>query len=162
MTEQTAVTTARPLPPAVYTAFDRAAASLTRAADESQPAQRYVTAHVAALQITAAVLAARSRPGGRGRPKNAWVLLSRTVPELAEWSSYFAAGAAKRALAESGLEHVVSEQQADELLRAAWQYFMEVADMLGLSPAVLLSSAGSQVALASTDVPGPASLPRAS
>jgi len=136
------VSTARPLAPAVYTAFDRAASSLAHAADETAPAPRFVAAHVAALQVTAAALATRPRPKGRGGPANAWVLLARAVPELADWSSYFAAGAGKRALAEAGLEHVVTQAEADRLLDASQQYFREVAELLGLTPAVLMGSAG--------------------
>ena len=39
---------------------------------------------------------------GDGRQKNAWVLLTEVAPEFTEWASFFAAGAGKRAAAESG------------------------------------------------------------
>ena len=45
------------------------------------------------------------RPRARGRQQsNAWVLLAEVAPELEEWARFFAAGAAKRAAAEAGLD----------------------------------------------------------
>src|SRR6185312_13271830 len=56
-------------------------------------AERYATAHLAALRAAAAILAARARPSDvRRRPTSAWVLLSSVAPELGEWATYFAAG----------------------------------------------------------------------
>lgn len=135
-------TPAPPLSPAVYAGFDRAARSLLDAAAARWPGERYVAAHVAALQVSAAVLAARAKPSRRGRPTSAWVLLTRVAPELAEWATYFAAGAGKRAAVESGLEHAVTAREADDLVRASEQFFAEVARRLGLEPSVLLGSAG--------------------
>jgi hypothetical protein len=89
---------------------------LTEATLESQPGQRYALAHLAALRAAAAVLATRARPGGRRGPQNAWDLLARAAPELAEWASFFAAGAGKRAAAEAGL-NAVTVREADDLLR---------------------------------------------
>jgi hypothetical protein len=81
---------------------------------------RYATAHLAALRGAAAVLAARTRPEpGRRRPRSAWVLIGQVAPELAEWAAFFAAGAAKRAAAEAGLSHAVTEREADDLVRDA-------------------------------------------
>ncbi|MYW01097.1 SAV_6107 family HEPN domain-containing protein, partial [Streptomyces sp. SID3343] len=56
---------------------------LTEAAVTRDPAERYATAHLAALRVAAAVLAARAkadeqRPGRRRRaPRSAWELLPR-------------------------------------------------------------------------------------
>ena len=51
----------------------------------------------------------RSGPAlGPTRPTNAWVLLAEVAPELADWASYFAAGASKRAAIESGATQVVT------------------------------------------------------
>jgi hypothetical protein len=81
---------------------------------------RYATAHLAALRGAAAVLAARTQPEpGRRRPRSAWVLIGQVAPELAEWAAFFAAGAAKRAAAEAGLSHAVTEREADDLVRDA-------------------------------------------
>ena len=64
------------------------------------------------------MLAARTRPEpARGRPRSAWVLLGQVAPELGEWATFFAAGAAKRAAAEAGLSHAVTEREADDLVR---------------------------------------------
>jgi hypothetical protein len=39
------------------------------------------------------------------------------MPELGEWATFFAAGAAKRAAAEAGLSHAVTEREAADLVR---------------------------------------------
>ena len=96
----------------------------------SDAAARYATAHLAALRAAAAVVAARARPdtrAGRRRPISVWVLLGRVAPELAEWATFFAAGARKRAAAEAGLHHQVSAREADDLLRDA-EAFLHVAE----------------------------------
>ena len=135
-------TSGRPLPGSVYAAMDRAAASLTSASRAGTPGERYVAAHVAALQVVASVLAARPRPTVRPRTMNAWLLLERSAPEFADWATYFAAGAAKRAGIEAGLDHIVSVQEADAGQRASERFFHEVAARLGLTPAVLLEAVG--------------------
>ena len=96
---------------------------------------RYACAHVAALCAAAALLAARARPAPRGRrQKNAWVLLAEVAPELTEWASFFAAGAAKRAAAEAGSTRAVSEREADDLVRDADRFLAVVEQALGLVP----------------------------
>ena len=45
------------------------------------------------------------------------MLLGQVAPELGEWATFFAAGAAKRAAAEAGLSHAVTEREADDLVR---------------------------------------------
>jgi hypothetical protein len=100
---------------------------------------RYACAHVAALRAAAALLAARARPvtsaSGRRRPqKNAWVLLAEVAPELAEWASFFSAGAAKRAAAEAGSTRAVTEREADDLVRDADRFLAVVEHALGLTP----------------------------
>ena len=112
-----------PLPPALPAAagqlLEQARRGLTEAAGHADPRQRYAAAHLAALRAAAAVLAARTRPeaSGRRRPRSAWVLLANIAPELGEWATFFAAGAAKRAAAEAGLSHAVTEREADDLVR---------------------------------------------
>jgi hypothetical protein len=97
---------------------------LDEAAMTSQDGLRYATAHLAALRAAAAVLAARARPapGMRNRMTSVWALLIRVAPDLGEWATFFAAGAAKRAAAEAGVPRVVSARDADDLLRAAEQF----------------------------------------
>lgn len=92
-------------------------------------AQRYATAHLAALRAAAAVVAAKAHPDrpARRRPLSVWVLLGRVAPELIEWAAFFAAGARKRAAAEAGLAGQVSAREADDLLRDA-EAFLRVAE----------------------------------
>jgi hypothetical protein len=103
---------------------------LADAADTTAPGERYALSHLAALRAAAAVLACRARPvtsTRRSRPRPVWVLLSQVAPELGEWAAFFAAGAAKRAAAEAGMQGVVSPREADDLLRDA-QSFVAVVE----------------------------------
>ena len=126
-----------PLPPALPAAagqlLDQARHGLTEAAGCVDPRQRYAAAHLAALRAAAAVLAARTRPesSGRRRPRSAWVLLANVAPELGEWATFFAAGAAKRAAAEAGLSHAVTEREADDLVRDVGAFLAVVENSLG-------------------------------
>ena len=108
-----------PLPSAAGQLLDQATRALGEAARATDARDRYATAHLAALRAAAAVLAARTRPEatGRRRPRSAWVLLGQVAPELGEWATFFAAGAAKRAAAEAGLSSAVTEREADDLVR---------------------------------------------
>jgi hypothetical protein len=103
----------------------------------SRAAERYATAHLAALRTAAAILAARTRPdvaGHRRRsgPRNAWTLLAGVAPELAEWAAYFAAGAGKRAAAEAGVPSAVTDREADDLLRDVETFLAVAATTLGV------------------------------
>ncbi len=126
-----------PLPPAAAQLLTQASRALAEAeASADDPRHRYATAHLAALRAAAAVLAARTRPeGGRRRPRSAWVLLGQVAPELGEWAGFFAAGAGKRAAAEAGLSHAVTEREADDLVRDAGAFLAVVAGCLGQEPA---------------------------
>lgn len=97
--------------------------------------ERYAAAHLSALRIAAAVLAARTQPADRrrGRPLSAWVLLQAIAPELSEWATFFAAGADKRAAAEAGLAAFVSARDADDLVRQTWIFLELVERILGVS-----------------------------
>lgn len=124
--------------------LDAARSGLTEAAAASSPADRYATAHLAALRAAAAVLAARARPDAsarRRRPTSVWVLLPAVAPELGEWAAFFATGAAKRAAAEAGLSGAVSSREADDLLRDAEAFLLVVETTLGLpgQPSLSLS-----------------------
>jgi hypothetical protein len=130
-----------PLPPALPAAaaqlLEQAHRGLTEAAGYADPRQRYAAAHLAALRAAAGVLAARTRPesAGRRRPRSAWVLLAQVAPELGEWATFFAAGAAKRAAAEAGLSHAVTEREADDLVRDVAAFVTVVESALGSAPA---------------------------
>jgi hypothetical protein len=129
-----------PLPPALPAAavqlLDQAHRGLSEAAGCADPRQRYATAHLGALRGAAAVLAARTRPEpARRRPRSAWVLLAEVAPELGEWATFFAAGAAKRAAAEAGLSHAVTERESDDLVRDVGAFLAVVENYLGSLPA---------------------------
>lgn len=126
------------LPATTHSYLARAAESLAEAVSASDVPSRYACAHVAALRAAAALLAARARPtassGARRRQKNAWVLLAEVAPELAEWATFFAAGAGKRAAAEAGSTRAVTEREADDLVRDADRFLALVEQALGLAP----------------------------
>ena len=112
------------------------ARELLAAGAADDPETRYARAHLAALRASAAVLAARARPGASrrsARVRSAWVLLAEVAPELAEWATFFAAGAGKRAAAEAGLRGVVTEREADDLVREAETFLALVARSLGVA-----------------------------
>lgn len=128
-------TSAATLPASAHTYLARSAASLSDAITARDVPTRYACAHVAALCAAAALLAARGRPAPRGRrQKNAWVLLCEVAPELTEWATFFAAGAAKRAAAEAGSTRAVTEREADDLVRDSDRFLAVVEQSLGLVP----------------------------
>ncbi len=102
--------------------------ALRAAEDADRAADRFVLAHRAALQVTAAVLAER-RPRLVGR-RSAWAVLAQVAPELAEWADYFGALQLKRQAVEAGASGVVSVREADDLVRDA-RAFRDVAAALG-------------------------------
>jgi hypothetical protein len=109
---------------------------LAEAARTGPDGLRYATAHLAALRAAAAVLAARARPAAptkRGRVTSVWSLLVMVAPEFSDWAGFFALGATKRAAAEAGIPRVVTEREADELLRAAEHFVGLVESVLGVS-----------------------------
>ncbi|WP_370038480.1 SAV_6107 family HEPN domain-containing protein [Nocardioides sp.] len=124
------------LPATTHSYLARAAESLAEATASRDVPTRYACAHVAALRAAAALLAARARPQPtRGRrQKNAWVLLTEVAPELAEWATFFSAGASKRAAAEAGSRRAVTEREADDLVRDADRFLAVIEQSLGLVP----------------------------
>ena len=130
--------------PSALGLLDQARRGLQEAAGLSVPAERYATAHLAALRSAAAVLAARTRPVDtrlrRRRPTSAWVLLTEVAPELGEWAAFFAAGAAKRAAAEAGVTRAVTPREADDLLRDAGTFLALAETTLGLVPSLPLGA----------------------
>ena len=123
-----------PLPATAVSSLARAREALAEAALATEPAARYAAAHVAALRVTAALLAVRTRPAPRRRQRNAWTLLAQVAPELEEWAVFFAAGAAKRAAAEAGLSHAVTDREADDLVRDVGAFLIVVENHLGAVP----------------------------
>jgi hypothetical protein len=70
---------------------------------------------------------------------SAWQVLSAVAPELREWAEFFAAGATKRAAAESG-RPVASRREADDLIRDAALFLMAAEGYLGLAHQPVLSA----------------------
>lgn len=130
--------TAPPRPATAVDCLERAELALLEAGATTEHTMRYARAHVAALRTAAAVLAVRTRPHPRGE-RNAWVLLTRVAPELAEWAAFFAAGAPKRQAAEAGLARAVTTREADDLLRDAETFLRVVEQLLDLPRQPLLS-----------------------
>src|SRR5919206_270635 len=56
--------------------------------------------------------------------------LGPVAPELGEWATFFAAGAAKRAAAEAGLSSAVTEREADDLVREVGAFLAVVENYL--------------------------------
>jgi ATP phosphoribosyltransferase regulatory subunit HisZ len=109
-------------PSSVRSLLEQARQGLLDAEYAVRPIDRYAQAHRAALRAAAAVLAARARPRRRGQSASAWVLLISAAPELEEWSRLFAASSATRAAAEAGVVSLVTERDADELVRQVGQF----------------------------------------
>ncbi|MGH3829746.1 MAG: SAV_6107 family HEPN domain-containing protein [Pseudonocardiaceae bacterium] len=109
-------------PPSVRNLLEQARQGLLDAEYATRSVDRYAWAHRAALRAAAAVLAARARPRRAAQPVSAWVLLARVAPELAEWSTFFAATSATRAAVEAGVHRLVSDRDADDLVRQAGQF----------------------------------------
>lgn len=123
-----------PLPVSVASLLFQAKQTWAEAVLETQAAEKYRAAHIAALRAAASVLALRARPATAPprRPTSAWVLLDRVAPELADWSAYFADSASRRAAIEAGSISVVNERDADDLLRAAGEFIAIVERMAGV------------------------------
>ncbi|GAB3428148.1 SAV_6107 family HEPN domain-containing protein [Flindersiella endophytica] len=123
-----------PLGHGVYSALDRARLTLHEAELADTAEERYALAHVAALRMAAAVLAARPRLMPRRGPRNAWSVLTKVAPELGDWAAFFAAGAAKRAAAEARIPGAVTNPEADDLLRDAERFLLVIERVLELPP----------------------------
>ncbi|MGW0393237.1 SAV_6107 family HEPN domain-containing protein [Streptomyces sp. NPDC003042] len=122
-------------PPAALDLLGKARDGLAEAAGLPGSNERYATAHLAALRVAAAVLAARGRPvPARRRPRirSAWEVLPEIAPELTEWSALFASGAARRARAEAGIRDAATSREADDLVREVGMFLRLVERMLAL------------------------------
>jgi hypothetical protein len=131
-TTTTTKTTRPPMVPAALGLLGTARHDIAEAMTATTAAERYAAAHLGALRAAAAVLAVRTRPSSRQRPRNVWTLLPEVAPELTEWSAFFAAGAKKRAAAEAGLTRAVTPREADDLLRDVQLFLALVETTLGL------------------------------
>ncbi len=112
---------------------DPLAAAIATAETAERPAERYLLAHAAALRIAAEALAGRPRARGvlrtiDGAPRHVWAVLPLVAPELGEWAEYFAALELKRRTVEAGAVALVSEREADDLVRDA-RAFRDAVDL---------------------------------
>jgi hypothetical protein len=128
-----AVTTAvAPLSDAVGVLLARGDAELRSACLTDVPEERFDHAHLAAMRVGAAVLAARGRPSGRRMPRSVWDLVDGVAPELCLWTAVFAARAPLRAGVESGRARV-SPECAEHAIACAEGFACAVRELLGLA-----------------------------
>lgn len=107
-----------PRPAAAVELLERARGELARACRSGSSSERYTRAHLAALRAGAALLAARTVPSGRRRPRSVWEMLPGVAPELTEWAAFFAASGRRRLALERGTV-TVPVREADDLVRQA-------------------------------------------
>lgn len=133
-----------------------AADTLTEAHWVRSAPERLAATRAGTLQVAAAVLAARGRPGALGAaadgPSCPWTALARVAPELAERSEHLAQAYARPPQDVRGV---------DDLLRAGEDLLLVAAATLGLPapmlPATLVPvSAVSAASLSSLRTAGPA------
>lgn len=111
------------LPESTAELLGQAERGIVDASRETDPAQRFADAYLAALRAAAAMLALRGRPHrGRARPTSVWTLLTKVAPELREWAVFFAAGSSTRAAVQAGLTRDVPTRTADDLVRQTGQF----------------------------------------
>lgn len=104
--------------------LDRARGGLLAACHSDKAAERYTQAHLAALRAGAALLAARTVPSRRARPRSVWEVLPTVAPELTEWAIYFAESGRRRLALERGATQV-SARDADDLVRSG-EHFLDL------------------------------------
>ena len=119
-----------PISIAVIDLLARSHATLESACRTSDTSERYRDAHLGALRAAAAVIAARSVPTPRSRPRSVWQVLPGTAPELGEWAAFFAACSATRSVIDRAGHPTTRE--ADDLLRQSEMFLEIVQDLLGV------------------------------
>ncbi len=95
-----------------------------------ETSERYRDAHLGALRAAAALIAARTVPTPRSRPRSVWQVLPGVAPELGEWAAFFAACSAHRSVIDRGGH--LSAREADDLLRQSEMFLEIVQDLLGV------------------------------
>lgn len=112
-----------PTPRSALSLLHQAARALAEAESQSEAAERYAGAYLAALRAAAAVVVVRARPDSRRRrPLSVWALIALVAPELREWASFFAAGSSTRTAVQAGVTRLVSDRDAGDLVRQAGQF----------------------------------------
>jgi hypothetical protein len=119
-----------PISVAVLDLLERARTTLESACRTGDASERYRDAHLGALRAAAAIVAARTVPTPRARPRSVWQVLPAIAPELGEWAAFFAACSAHRSVIDRGGH--LSARDADDLLRQAEMFLEIVQDLLGV------------------------------
>ena len=119
-----------PVPAAVLDLLGRARTTLEEACRTADASERYRDAHLGALRAAAALVAARTTPSPRSRPRSVWQVLPGIAPELAEWAAFFAACSAHRSIIDRG--GWIPAREADDLLRQAEMFLEIVQGILGV------------------------------
>ncbi|MFX0537279.1 SAV_6107 family HEPN domain-containing protein [Ornithinimicrobium sp. Y1847] len=104
--------------------LERSRGGLLLACHSNSAGERYTLAHLSALRAAAALLAARSAPSRRARPRSVWEMLPVVAPELTEWAVFFAESGRRRLALERGAD-LVSARDADDLVRSG-ERFLEL------------------------------------
>lgn len=111
--------------------LDRARAGLLSACHSSTAGERYTQAHLAALRAGAALVASRTAPSRRARPRSVWEMLPTVAPELTEWAVLFADSGRRRLALERGVD-CVTARDADDLVRSGERFLELVRSCLHL------------------------------
>lgn len=119
-----------PISVAVLDLLARARTTLESACRTSDASERYRSAHLGALRAAAALVAARTIPTPRSRPRSVWQVLPGVAPELGEWAAFFAACSTRRSAIDRG--DLIGARESDDLLRQAEMFLEIVQDLLGV------------------------------
>ena len=125
-----------PISVAVLDLLERARTTLESACRTTDASERYRDAHLGALRAAAALVAARTAPTPRTRPRSVWQVLPGVAPELGEWAVFFAACSAHRSVIDRGGH--ISARESDDLLRQAEMFLEIVQDLLGVPATIPL------------------------
>ena len=118
---------------AVVELVARCDAELLAAQLATDPADRFLHAHLAALRLAGALLLAAGARPPRGRPRSAWDRLTAALPAYATWSTFFASGARMRAAFDAGVA-TVDDAFATTWVEGAEDFRDAVCLGLGIDP----------------------------
>ena len=135
-----------PVSPAVLELVERSRLTLESACRTSDASERYLDAQLGALRAAAALVAVRTTPTPRSRPRSVWQVLPTIAPELGEWAAFFAGTSARRAVIDRGQR--IPAREADDLLRQAEMFLEIVHDLLGILQTVPLPESITPVVVA--------------
>ncbi|SDC72229.1 hypothetical protein SAMN05216410_2248 [Sanguibacter gelidistatuariae] len=119
----------------------RCDAELLAAQLATDPAERFLHAHLAALRLAGALLLAADARPPRGRTRSAWDRLTAAEPGCAAWAAFFTSGARVRAAIDAGRPDTVDDAFASTWVAAAEDFRDAVCVRLGIDPFADLRSA---------------------